>query len=106
MVKALESIIDLTTAVKVPGGVVIDFGAPWCGPCKAIAPKFEALSLQYPTIAFYGVNIDAATEIAEQLQITSVPTFMFFYGGKYVSSVTGANLAGINEELKKLTTLK
>lgn len=102
MVKALETIADLATAIKVPGGVVIDFGAPWCGPCRMIAPKFDELSLQNPTIGFYSVNIDSAQEIAEQLQIASVPTFMFFYDGKYVSSVTGASLGAIVAELKKL----
>lgn len=102
MVKALETIADLAAAVKVPGGVVIDFGAPWCGPCRAIAPKFEELSVQNPGIGFYAVNIDAAHEISEQLQITSVPTFMFFNAGKYVSTVTGANMAKIIEELSKI----
>ena len=102
MVKALETVAELATAVKVPGAIVIDFGAPWCGPCKVIAPKFEELSIQYPTVGFYTVNIDAAEEIAQQLSIESVPIFMFFYDGKYVSKVMGANMSAIIAEVKKL----
>jgi thioredoxin 1 len=102
MVKELNTFSELVSAVNISGGVVIDFSTPWCGPCRVIAPKFDALSLRYPTVKFYSVNIDAAEEIAQQLQITSVPTFMFFNSGKHVSSVSGANIAKITEEVIKL----
>ena len=58
--------------------VIIDFWAPWCGPCKNFAPIYEEVSEKYPDIVFAKVNTEEEQAIAAHLQIRSIPTLMVF----------------------------
>ena len=71
---------------KIP--VVVDLWAPWCKPCLAVAPTLEQLSKDMPTVKFVKLNIDD-TEIAENYNIMSIPTFLVFSGGQVVARHTG-----------------
>ena len=51
---------------------IVDFWATWCGPCKLISPIFEKLSAQFPDADFYKVDIDEATDIAEEIGVRAV----------------------------------
>lgn len=58
--------------------VVIDFWAPWCGPCRNFAPTFEAASNKYQDVVFAKINTDEQQELAAAFQIRSIPTLMVF----------------------------
>jgi len=71
--------------------VVVDFMAEWCGPCKTMAPEFEALAAELQGKAkFVKVDIDRARMLAQQLRIQSVPTTMVFFQGRLANAKVGA----------------
>ena len=70
--------------------VVIDLWAPWCGPCKALTPTLESVATDYEgKIKVVKLNIDDNPSIAAQYQVMSIPTLLFFKGGKVESQVIG-----------------
>lgn len=82
---------------------VVDFGADWCGPCRTIKPVYEALAREYKgKIAFAAVNIDKAREVAESVNVRSVPMFLFFKSEKEFDSLLGANEAKLRSTLSSL----
>jgi thioredoxin len=71
--------------------VMVDFQADWCGPCKTMAPEFEALARELQGKAkFVKVDIDRSRMLAQQLRIQSVPTTMVFVGGRIAGGKVGA----------------
>ncbi|HET8608738.1 MAG TPA: thioredoxin [Burkholderiales bacterium] len=70
--------------------VVVDFWAPWCGPCRGFAPVFEAAAEKHADVVFAKVNTDEQQEIAAAFNIRSIPTLMFFREKVIVFSQPGA----------------
>jgi thioredoxin 1 len=72
--------------------VMVDFWAPWCGPCRMIAPIIEELAEEYKDkgVVVAKVNTDENQEIAMQFQIRSIPTVLFFKNGELVDGMIGA----------------
>jgi thioredoxin 1 len=69
--------------------VVIDFWAPWCGPCRMVGPVFDELEKEMQDVKFAKVNVDENIDLANQYRVVSIPAFLVFKGGKVIGSSVG-----------------
>lgn len=76
-------------------GVIVDFWAPWCGPCKMIAPHLESLAQErHATMKVIKVNVDECPQVAARFGIRSIPTLMAFKDGEPQETRVGAMSKG------------
>ena len=89
------AVVELTQAnfeqtIKDNAFVIVDFWAPWCGPCRSFAPIYDKVSADFEDIVFAKVNTEEEREIAGHFQIRSIPTLMIFRQQIIIFSQAGA----------------
>ena len=70
--------------------VLVDFWAPWCGPCKVMSPLVEELAEEMEEVIIGKVNVDDHSDIAQKFNILSIPTFIIFKGGQVAEQFSGS----------------
>ena len=83
--------------------VVVDFWAPWCGPCQIMGPIIKSLADELGNIAFAKVNVDDNPDVAQNYSIMSIPTMIFFKKGEMADMVVG--VMGKEELNEKINTV-
>ena len=87
------------SVIKSKTPALVDFWAPWCGPCRMVAPIVEELAGEYAgKVSFYKVNVDNNPKVAGKYGVMSIPTLIIFKNGQPVSNIVGFRP---KDELKK-----
>lgn len=86
------------------GPAVIDFYATWCGPCKAVAPKVGELSEKYENVRFVQVDVDQMGQVAQEYNVSAMPTFVFLKDGKEVGQrVRGTDVRALEAGIQGIS---
>ncbi|GMR44497.1 hypothetical protein PMAYCL1PPCAC_14692, partial [Pristionchus mayeri] len=89
--RSVQDLDGLITRLGANGCIFIDFFAHWCPPCRRIAPLYEQMATQFPSITFTKVNVDETRDIAMRYGIRAMPTFVVLRGGQEVERIQGAD---------------
>ncbi|KAF2129566.1 putative thioredoxin [Dothidotthia symphoricarpi CBS 119687] len=88
-------------ALEEKGLLIVDCFATWCGPCKVIAPVIVKYASAFSNARFYKLDVDEVPDVAQELGIRAMPTFLLFKDGVRVQEVVGANPSALEAAIKK-----
>jgi thioredoxin 1 len=101
MVEELTNETFQAEVIQADKPVLVDFWAPWCGPCRMMAPIFESVSQKVTEVKFCKINTDEYQELAAEHQITGIPCMILFKNGKEIDRFIGALSADVLEKKLK-----
>lgn len=87
--KNIKSVDEFKKILSENKKVVVDFYADWCGPCKMMSPMFEAAATEVKDVVFVKLNVDELQSIAQEFEISSIPTMILFKDGKLFEQNVG-----------------
>lgn len=92
-IASYQELEDLVQSLPKEKMVVLDCYAPWCGPCKALAPFLDSLSLEYIDVLFLKADVDKIEELTTEFLVSAMPTFIFLKDKAVIGKIEGANQA-------------
>lgn len=90
MIREIGGSNFIQEVINSESAVLVDFWAPWCGPCKMLGPVIEEIAEDMgDKVKFFKINVDQNPEIAQKYRIASIPNVMVFKGGEVVENMVG-----------------
>lgn len=95
---------DLETRLEKGGDtlIIVEFYAPWCGSCKSVESKVDDMAKEYSSVPFLRINVDDNEDLADQYEVTAMPTFIFFKNNTNLTQFVGTKMDKVNEAIIKL----
>ena len=102
-VQHVSNLAAYRQALKAGKPTIVDFWAAWCGPCKMMKPKFEALAQAHPSIQCLSVDVDECGDVAQAESISAMPTFIVYdANGNQIKTIVGADLRSLTDMFTRL----